>query len=62
VVEKTPSYKRDGVLVVPWRLDSIREGVRDKERFNYTNLLELPKYHAVVRMVSGGEAAAAGIG
>jgi hypothetical protein len=55
VAEKTPSYKRDGVLVVPWRLDSMREGVKEKERFNYTDLLELPKYHAVVRIVSQGE-------
>lgn len=30
VVEQTPSYKRDGMFVVPWRFDSMREGIRKK--------------------------------
>jgi hypothetical protein len=33
----------------------MRESEKSNERFNYTDLMELPKYHAVVRVVMDGE-------
>lgn len=54
IIEQAPSYKRDGLLVAPWRLDSMREGTKKKERFSYTSLMELPEYHAVVKTISSG--------
>lgn len=55
VIKQTPSYKRDGMLIIPWRLDSMREEFRTKERYSYTDLMELPRYHAVVRTVVDGQ-------
>ena len=55
VLKQTPSYKRDGMLIIPWRLDSMREEFRTKERYSYTDLMELPRYHAVVRTVVDGQ-------
>ncbi len=55
IVEQTQSYKRDSLLIAPWRLDSMKEDRKKKERFNYTSLIELPKYHAIVRIVSNGQ-------
>ncbi len=54
-IEHQQSYKRDGMLIYPWRIDSMRETEKSNERFNYTDLMELPRYHAVVRVVSDGE-------
>ena len=55
LLKQTPSYKRDGMLIIPWRLDSMREEFRTKERYSYTDLMELPRYHAVVRTVVDGQ-------
>jgi hypothetical protein len=33
----------------------MKESEKKNERFNYTNLMELPKYHAIVRIVMDGE-------
>lgn len=55
LLKQTPSYKRDGMLIIPWRLDSMREEFKTKERYSYTDLMELPRYHAVVRTVVDGQ-------
>ena len=48
------SYNRTGV-VLPWAWDSVREEQELKERYPYTQLMELPVFTAVVRIVRRGE-------
>jgi len=49
------TYKRKGILINPWHLESMKEEDVREGRFSYTELMELPKYHAVVRIVRDGE-------
>jgi len=49
------TYKRKGILINPWYMESMKEEEVREQRFNYTQLTELPKYHAVVRIVRDGE-------
>ncbi|KXG74588.1 hypothetical protein AN618_22350 [Fervidicola ferrireducens] len=49
------TYKRKGILINPWHLESMKEEDVHEGRFSYTELMELPKFHAVVRIVRDGE-------
>lgn len=51
VVDKSRNYRRDGAILFPWRHEGITERETLQKRFNYTDLMELPKFHAVCRLV-----------
>lgn len=56
VVEKQLAYKRHWTLFFPWQEDTMREEKKKKDRFDYTQIMELPKFHAIVRVTKDGEA------
>lgn len=51
VIERDKTYSRDQTILLPMRWSSIRETKKEKNRFPYTKLMELPKFHAVVRTI-----------
>jgi hypothetical protein len=51
VVRRARTFKKDPVLVFPYREDGAREEERFVQRFDYTKLLELPKFTCVYRIV-----------
>ncbi|MEM3486453.1 MAG: type IV secretion system DNA-binding domain-containing protein [Candidatus Methanomethyliaceae archaeon] len=56
VIEKHLSYKRHWTVFFPWREEGLREEKRRKERFDYTQIMEIPKFHAIVRVTQNGQA------
>lgn len=50
-VEKDKTYSRDQTFLFPMRWSSMRETRKEKERFPYTKLMELRKFHAVIRTI-----------
>lgn len=54
-VEEQKNYKRQGTFIYPWYSDSYREAEKTKERYPYTQLMELPKFHAVAKIVRKGQ-------
>lgn len=52
--ERQKSYNRNGWLI-PWAWDSIREEDKLKLRYTYTDLMELPKFTAAVKIVRHGQ-------
>ncbi|MGB9887090.1 MAG: type IV secretory system conjugative DNA transfer family protein [Moorellales bacterium] len=55
VIKRARTYKRDAVIVFPYREDSIREDEKHEVRFTYTDLMELPKFTCVYRIVRDGQ-------
>lgn len=51
VLDRSRNYRRDGAILFPWRHEGITERETLQKRFNYTDLMELPKFHAVCRLV-----------
>lgn len=56
VIEKHLSYKRHWTIFFPWREEGLREEKKKKERFDYTQIMEIPKFHAIVRVIQNGQA------
>lgn len=54
VIEKNKTYSRDQTLILPTRWSGERESIKQKERFTPTELMELPRFHAVVKTVVDG--------
>ncbi|MGB9866540.1 MAG: type IV secretory system conjugative DNA transfer family protein [Bacillota bacterium] len=54
-VEKQKSYTRQGTFIFPWYAEGYREAEKREARYPYTELMELPKFCAVVRVVRDGE-------
>lgn len=54
-VKKSRTYHRDSLIFIPLHEDSIREDEKYEQRFNYTDLMEMPAYHSVVRIVVDGK-------
>jgi len=54
-VEEQKNYRRQGTFIYPWYSDSYREAEKTKQRYPYTQLMELPKFHAVAKIVRGGQ-------
>jgi len=51
VIERDKTYSRDQTILLPMRWSSMRETRKEKNRFPYTKLMELPKFHAVIRTI-----------
>jgi hypothetical protein len=54
VIEKNKTYSRDQTLLLPTRWSGERESLKQKERFTATDLMELPRFHAVIKHVVDG--------
>lgn len=54
-VEEQKTYKRQGTLIYPWYADGYRETEKMKARYPYTDLMELPRFHAVAKVVRNGQ-------
>jgi len=55
LVKRSKTYKRDAVILFPDREDSVREDEKFEPRFAYTELMELPKFTCVYRVVRDGQ-------
>ncbi|MHB8927844.1 MAG: type IV secretory system conjugative DNA transfer family protein [Bacillota bacterium] len=51
VTEVSKNYANERTLFFPWRHSSYNEREGKEQRFDYTALMELPKFHAVSRIV-----------
>ncbi|MGB9819696.1 MAG: type IV secretion system DNA-binding domain-containing protein [Thermovenabulum sp.] len=56
-LEKVFSYKRDSsILLMPfWKEENYRLDTKKEKRFDYTKLLEIPRFKGIVRIVKDGE-------
>ncbi len=61
-IEKTVTYERSAALKLPFLRQSSREGEVEKARYSYTDLMELPKYHVVYKVVKNNVPQTPGIG
>jgi len=51
VTEVSRNFANERTLFFPWRHSSYNEREGKEQRFDYTALMELPKFHAVSRIV-----------
>jgi len=54
-VLRQKQYKRQGTLIYPWYANGYRETEKMKARYPYTDLMELPRFHAVAKVVCNGQ-------
>ncbi|MGI9862923.1 type IV secretion system DNA-binding domain-containing protein [Moorella naiadis] len=55
VVKRSRSYNRDSLIFLPLHENSIREDEKYEQRFNYTDMMEMPAFHGVVKVVVDGK-------
>jgi len=51
VVKRTRNYNRNSLIFLPLHENSIREDEKYEQRFKYTDLMEMPAFHGVVKVV-----------